>query len=79
VAAQTFTAVLSVSGPGFVLLGASDKTRRIDGWSGVLASLAREGTAVHRVQWIERSLPDDGAEVRHHVTERTVVDVESTP
>jgi hypothetical protein len=77
VAAQTYTAVLDVSGPGFVLLGAADKTRRVSDWSGVLASLAREGTAVHRLQWIERSLPDDGAEVRRHITDRARLDVAS--
>ena len=77
-AAQTYTAVLDVSGPGFVLLGAADKTRRVNDWSGVLASLAREGTAVHRLQWIERSLPDDGAEVRRHIADRAVLDVAST-
>ncbi len=76
-AGPTYTAVLPVSGPGFVLLGAADKARRVGGWSGVLASLAREGTAVHRVQWIERSLPDDGAEVRRHISERAVLDAES--
>jgi hypothetical protein len=76
---RTYTAVLSVSGPGFVLLGAADKARRVGGWSGVLASLAREGTAVHRVQWIERSLPDDGAEVRRHIDDRAVLDAESVP
>ena len=78
-AAQTYTAVLDVSGPGFVLLGAEDKARRVSDWSGVLASLAREGTAVHRLQWIERSLPDDGAEVRRHLGERAVLDVDSPP
>jgi Putative type VII ESX secretion system translocon, EccE len=79
VAGRTYTAVLSVSGPGFVLLGATDKTRRVGGWSGVLASLAREGTAVHRLQWIERSLPDDGAEVRRHIVDRAVLDSDSVP
>jgi hypothetical protein len=73
IGAQTYTAVMSVSGPGFVLLGAIDKTRTVAGWSGVLSSLAREGTAVHRVQWIERSLPDDGAQVRRHIVERGVL------
>jgi hypothetical protein len=79
IAAQTYTAVLSVSGPGFVLLGATDKTRRVGGWSAVLASLARDSSAVHRVQWIERSLPDDGAEVRRHVADRAVMHEDSAP
>jgi hypothetical protein len=79
IATRTYTVVLSVSGPGFVLLGAADKSRQVGGWSGVLASLAREGTAVHRVQWIERSLPDDGAEVRRHVDDRAVLSGDSLP
>jgi hypothetical protein len=77
VAAATYTAVLSVSGPGFVLLGATDKARRVGGWSAVLASLAHEGTAVHRIQWIERSLPDDGAEVRRDIVDRAVLGADS--
>jgi len=77
VAAATYTAVLSVSGPGFVLLGATDKARRVGGWSGVLASLAHEGTVIHRVQWIERSLPDDGAEVRRDTVDRAVLGADS--
>jgi hypothetical protein len=77
VAGQTYTAVLHVAGPGFVLLGPADKARRVEGWSGILASLARDGSAVHRVQWIERSLPDDGAEVRRHLREEGVLEAGS--
>lgn len=54
---RTFTAVLGASDPGFVLLGEDDKARRVRAWSEVLASLARDGSAVHRVQWIERVVP----------------------
>ncbi len=54
---RTFTAVLRASDPGFVLLGQEDKERRVGAWSGVLASLARDGSAVHRVQWVERVVP----------------------
>jgi len=77
VAGRTYTAVLRASGPGFVLLSGDDKARRVGGWSGVLASLARQGGAVHRVQWIERSLPDDGAEVRRHIVEHAVIGADS--
>jgi hypothetical protein len=56
---RTFTAVLGVSVPGFVLLGEDDKARRVQAWSGVLASLARDGSAVHRVQWVERVVDGD--------------------
>jgi hypothetical protein len=36
----------------------------------VLASLARQGTLVHRLQWVERSLPDAGVEIRRHFAAR---------
>jgi hypothetical protein len=58
--ARTYTAVVALKSRDFVLLGEEDKHRRVDAWARVLAGLAREGSAVHRVQWVERSLPDDG-------------------
>src|SRR5262249_5616290 len=51
---RTFTAVLEAAAPGFVLLGENDKARRVDAWAGVLASLARTGSPIHRLQWVER-------------------------
>jgi len=56
---RTLTAVLGASDPGFVLLGEDDKVRRVGAWSGVLASLARDGTAISRVQWLERVVPTE--------------------
>jgi hypothetical protein len=58
VAARTYTAVLSASGAGFVLLGEQDKVQSVGAWAGVLSSLARDGSAVHRVQWVARNTPD---------------------
>ena len=52
--------MFGASDPGFVLLGEEDKVRRVSAWSGVLGSLARQGSAVHRVQWVERVLPGGG-------------------
>ena len=75
--ARTFTAVVAARGPGFLLLGPGDKDRRVGAWAGVLSAMAREGTAVHRVQWVERSLPDDGAEIRDHLANRRVLDGDS--
>lgn len=57
---RSFTAVLRASVPGFVLLGEDDKVRHVGAWSGVLASLARDGSPVHRLQWVERVVPGDG-------------------
>ncbi|HZT65193.1 MAG TPA: SCO6880 family protein [Acidimicrobiales bacterium] len=53
----TATAVLSVRGGGFALLDRTEKDQRVGGWAAVLAGLARDGSPVHRIQWIERVLP----------------------
>ena len=69
---RTYTAALAVRGHSFALLGADEKERRVSGWSGVLASLAREGSVIHRLQWLALALPDDGAAVRAHVSEHAM-------
>lgn len=51
----TWSAVLPVDSRAFVLLDPSDKQRRLAAWGAVLAATARPGTAVQRVQWIERA------------------------
>ena len=42
-------------------------------WARVLAALAREGSDVHRIQWIESCLPDDGGAVRRHWPDHAVL------
>lgn len=74
--ARTATAVLAVRGHSFALLGPSDQDARIAGWARMLSSMAREGSAVHRVQWIETCLPDDGRAVRRYWTDHAVVDAD---
>ena len=69
---RTYTAALAVRGHSFALLGAEEKERRVSGWSGVLASLAREGSVIHRLQWLAVALPDDGAAVRAYLSEQAV-------
>jgi hypothetical protein len=54
---QTYSAVLAMAGAGLPLLGTEERHARIGAWAEVLAGLAREGSAIHRVQWVERSLP----------------------
>jgi len=68
--ARTYTVVLPASGPGFALLGRQGQAGRVQAWAGVLASLSRQGGLVHRVQWVERSLPDAGVEIRRHFANR---------
>jgi hypothetical protein len=54
---RTYTAVLPASGPGFVLLAGAERDRRVSGWAAALGALARQGTPVHRIQWVARTLP----------------------
>jgi hypothetical protein len=63
-AARTWTAAMRVGGSGFALGDEDDRARRIAAWSSVLAGSAREGGALHRLQWMARCLPggfDDSA------------------
>ncbi|HXZ61193.1 MAG TPA: SCO6880 family protein, partial [Acidimicrobiales bacterium] len=75
--ARTLTAALSLRGGSFALLGADEQDRRVGAWSAVLASLAREGSPVHRVQWVAASFPDDGRDVRSYLATEAVPDVGS--
>ncbi len=75
--ARTATAVLAVRGHSFALLGPDEQDSTIAAWARVLSSLAREGTDVHRVQWIESCLPDDGSAVRRHRTDHAVLGPDS--
>ncbi len=75
--ARTVTAVLSVRGHSFALLGPGDQDARVSSWARVLASLAREGSAVHRLQWVETCLPDDGRAVHGHFAGHAVLDHEA--
>jgi hypothetical protein len=75
--ARTATVALAVRGHSFALLSPTDQESRVAAWAGVLASLAREGSAVHRLQWIESCLPDDGGSVHRHFEDHAVLASES--
>jgi hypothetical protein len=77
-AARTLTAAVALRGRGFALLGADEQDRRVGSWAGVLASLAREGSPVHRVQWVASSYPDEGRGVRSYLAERADADPDSS-
>ena len=53
--ARTYTAALAVKVTSFGLLDRGEQESRQAGWGGVLAGLAREGSPVSRIQWIERT------------------------
>jgi hypothetical protein len=75
--ARTATAALVVRGHSFALLSSGDQDRRIAAWARVLSSMAREGSEVHRVQWIESCLPDDGGAVRRHLANNAALGADS--
>ena len=62
-----FTAVLKLRGVNFSLLSAEDQEAAVTRWSSVLAGLARESSALRRVQWSVQTLPDDGSDLRRHL------------
>jgi hypothetical protein len=72
--ARTLTAGLSVRGRGFALLGPDEQDRRVAGWSSVLATLAREGSLIRRVQWMAASFPDQGHGVRDYLADHALAD-----
>jgi hypothetical protein len=66
-AAGTLGAVLAVRGYSFALLGAADKERRLAAWGAVLASMARHGGFVSRIQWLERTVGGDADGLAGHL------------
>ena len=79
---RSYTAVLAVKVTSFGLLDSAEQEARQAGWGGVLASLAREGSPVARVQWIERTVPADGDEIGRYLGEawdRGVVPLDALP
>lgn len=78
--ARSYTAVLAVRVSSFGLLDRAEQEARQAGWGGVLAGLAREGSPVSRIQWVERTVPADGDEVGRYLGEawaRETVPVDS--
>ncbi|MEA2433944.1 MAG: hypothetical protein QOG54_1401 [Actinomycetota bacterium] len=73
----TFTGVLSVRGRSFALLDGQEKARRLASWAGILSGLAREGGVVHRLQWIERTVPDTSDEIGAYLKDNIAVPLDS--
>jgi hypothetical protein len=80
--ARSYTAVLAVRVASFGLLDRSEQEARQAGWGSVLAGLAREGSPVSRIQWLERTVPADGEEIGRYVANAwnpSVVPLEALP
>lgn len=72
--AGTYAAVLSTRGRSFQLADTPEKQRRLAGWGGVLAGLARASSPIHRLQWVERTVPDDGDVMGRYLADNVAVD-----
>jgi hypothetical protein len=65
----TWATALPVRGRAFALLDPEDKERRLGAWGAVLAGMARNGSPVHRLQWVERSFAGDGDALSRYLAE----------
>jgi Putative type VII ESX secretion system translocon, EccE len=68
-AAKTMTAVLQCQGQSFALLGSDEREERLADYGGALASLARDGSAVRRIAWSERTLPANRDQLAQYVVD----------
>jgi hypothetical protein len=72
--AGTYAAVLQVRGRSFQLADTPEKQRRLAAWGAVLAGLARASSPIHRLQWVERTVPDDGDAMGRYLASAVKVD-----
>jgi hypothetical protein len=71
---HTYVGVLRVRGRSFSLLDEAGQAAAIRGWASILAGYALRSSPITRLQWIERTLPDDGQAVARHFRERAATD-----
>jgi hypothetical protein len=62
----TFTAAIAVRAGAFALRDGGEQERALDAWGSVLASCARDGSPIRRLQWIEQTLPGQGDALAAH-------------
>jgi hypothetical protein len=67
--ARTYSGALAVRVTSFGLLDRAEQESRQAGWGTVISSLAREGSPVGRIQWLERTVPADGDEIGRYLGE----------
>ncbi len=53
----TANAVISVGSGSFALVSDTERAQRIAVWSAILAACAQPDSAIHRLQWVERTVP----------------------
>jgi hypothetical protein len=73
--ARTYTAVIAVGAHSPALADGDEKRRRFGQWGAVLASLARDAGAVIRLQWLERTIPNDTEAAVAHLRDHRVLEL----
>lgn len=78
---RTLTAAMAVRVRAFGLLSEKEQERRLERWGQALASVARAGTVVRRIQVLERTVPADGDLLQRYLVEARdrTLSPESTP
>ncbi|HYP55519.1 MAG TPA: SCO6880 family protein [Solirubrobacterales bacterium] len=66
----TYTVAMAVHASSFALRDAAEQERALDAWGDVLASCARDGSPVRRLQWVEQTLPGQGDVLAAHFQEQ---------
>jgi hypothetical protein len=74
---DTYTALLQVGGAAFALLESGDKRRLLSAWDEVLRGLGGADSPIHRLQWVERTVPDDGDALGRDLRARRVAAADS--
>jgi len=64
--AGTYTVGLAVRGGPFILRDGAEQEQTLAAWGDVLASTARDGSPVRRVQWLEQTFPQPGDDLAAH-------------
>jgi hypothetical protein len=67
---HTYVGVLRVRGRSFNLLDEAGQTCAVQAWASILAAYALASSPVSRLQWLERTLPEDGHQIARHFEER---------
>jgi hypothetical protein len=60
-AREVYSTALRIDSSDLLLASDAAREQRLAAWGGVLASVARARSPIHRVHWMLRTAPDDGA------------------
>jgi hypothetical protein len=64
--AGTYTIVMAVRGSAFIMRDTTEQERALDAFGDVLASTARDGSPIRRIQWLEQTAPEVGDDLLAH-------------